>query len=72
MMGMRGVGLIGGVLMISLALGYFVLYLAKRQDNPIKALGYAIGVFIIVASGALLLDKAVLYILQLKRSCPLH
>jgi len=69
MMGIRGSGLIGAVLLISLALGYVVLYLAKRQDNPFKTLGYVIGIAIICISSVLLIEKGALYAMRLKRMC---
>jgi len=62
-----GTGMVGGVLMLALCAGYGVLYLAKKQENPFKALGYAIAVFVIAISAALLLGKIFLYLNYFKR-----
>jgi hypothetical protein len=44
-------------LLIALALGYLVLYLAKREEKFLKGLGLFIGVFIIVTASLQLLGK---------------
>lgn len=59
----------GGILMLALCAGYYVLYLAKKQDNPFKLLGYIIGVCVICASGILLLAKLLLSLNFYCRCC---
>jgi len=44
-------------LLIALASGYIVCYLAKREEGYLRKLGFALGVFIIVATIVLLLGK---------------
>ena len=47
----------GGELLIALALGYIVCYLANREEKALKNIGLAIGIFIIAASVLLVAAK---------------
>jgi len=48
------------VVLIALALGYIVCYLAKREDKTLRILGYLIGTFIITISAVIILVNALL------------
>lgn len=48
------------VLLIALALGYIVCYLAKREDKLLKTLGYLIGTFVMALSALIILVNIVL------------
>ncbi|MEI6632119.1 MAG: hypothetical protein WCL25_05860 [bacterium] len=50
------VGLPGAALLAALAAGYFVCLSAKKERGVMKAVGYAIGIAIIVAAGLLILN----------------
>lgn len=47
-------------LLVALALGYIVLYLAKREEKFLRGLGLFLGVFIIVATSLQLLGKLIM------------
>jgi hypothetical protein len=54
-MAMMPFGMKTGILLIAMALGYVVLYLAKREEKQLKTAGNIIGIFIIAVSAALIL-----------------
>ncbi|MCX5701493.1 MAG: hypothetical protein NTW64_00725 [Candidatus Omnitrophica bacterium] len=47
----------GSVLLIALAMGYIVCYLANKEQKLLRSLGNLIGLFIIVISSLLLMAK---------------
>lgn len=67
MFGMPFIGLTEAILMIGLSLGYIVLYLANREDKPMKLIGSVIGTFVIVISGILLLSNILINTVVVKR-----
>ncbi|MBN1913055.1 MAG: hypothetical protein JW788_01500 [Candidatus Omnitrophica bacterium] len=50
------------ILLIALALGYSVCYLAKKETGFLKYLGYAIGGFIMIASISIIATRIFLAI----------
>jgi hypothetical protein len=53
-------GLSTAMILVALAMGYIVCYLANREEKGLRRLGYTVGIVIIVFSGLLLLNKLVL------------
>jgi len=51
-------GLTEGVLLIALALGYIVCYLANREEKKLRFLGYLVGVFIIIFCAVTIISNA--------------
>ncbi len=47
-------GMLDALMLIALAMGYVVLYLAKREDKALRTIGYIIGIFVIALSVLLL------------------
>lgn len=54
-------GIKTAILLIALAFGYIVCYLANREEKDLKILGNVIGIFIIGMGIFLLLDTFVAY-----------
>ncbi len=50
-------GLTDGILMIALASGYVVCYLAKREEKRLKTLGYLVGLFIIAFTASIVITN---------------
>lgn len=48
-------GMLDALMLVALAMGYVVLYLAKREDKALRTIGYIIGIFIIALSALLIL-----------------
>ena len=65
------------LLLIALALGYIVLYLAKREEKGLQFLGYFLGTLVISVSALLIIrdlfiggcvfDKAKMHDMMMKR-----
>lgn len=61
MRGMMIPGLIGiklGVLMLALAAGYAICYLANKSEKELRKVGYIVGLFIIATSVFLIVHQA--------------
>lgn len=56
-------------LLIALALGYIVCYLANKEHKALKTAGYTIGTFIIVLSSILILAKIIWGIALWSKTC---
>ncbi|MFA5362083.1 MAG: hypothetical protein WC335_02400 [Candidatus Omnitrophota bacterium] len=54
------IGIGEGLLLLSLGLGYIVLYLAQKQTHTLKFLGYCIALIIIIFSLSLLSKNLIL------------
>jgi hypothetical protein len=57
---MTGSIIANAVLLVALALGYIVCYLANREEKSLRTGGYMVGVFIIIFSGILLVNNLLL------------
>lgn len=53
-------GISDAVLLLALGLGYIVCYLANREERGLRAIGYLIGVFMIILSALLILNNLLL------------
>jgi len=53
-------GITDAILLVALALGYIVCYLASREEKTLRLAGYFIGVFIILLSAMLIVNNVVL------------
>lgn len=47
----------GVIVLLALGLGYIVCSLAKKEEGVFRAIGYIIGISIIVISGVLIISK---------------
>ncbi len=54
------IGISEGLLLLSLGVGYVVLYLAQKQTHTLKFLGYCISIIIIIFSLSLLSRNLIL------------
>lgn len=70
MKGMIPGGFSLGLLLIALGAGYLVCAQASKEKKALKLLGYAIGVFVIVVSGVIVLNKLTWFCGSAKQ-CPL-
>lgn len=50
-------GMVEALLLISLALGYVVFYLANREEKALRNLGFFIGVFVMALSAVLIFNN---------------
>lgn len=65
-------GLIIAIQLIALGIGFIVYYLAKREEKALKAIGYIIGISIIVLAGILVLDRLLMHYNRDFRRCALR
>ncbi len=69
-----GTGFIGALLLIALAQGYTVLRKADKEKGAMRRIGLVIGFVIIVLSGATVINKCLLTLVNLNASrqscCP--
>jgi len=59
MMGMAFASSAEAILLVALALGYIVCYLANREEGNFRSAGYIIGVFIILLSIVLIFNNLI-------------
>lgn len=65
-------GLIIAIELIALGIGFIVYYLAKREEKALKAIGYIIGITIIIIAGILVLDRLLMHYNRNLRRCALR
>jgi len=53
-------GIVDAILLVAMALGYIVCYLANREEKTLRLAGYLIGIFIILLSAMLIVNNLVL------------
>ena len=62
----------GIVALITLALGYIVCSLAKKEKGLLKTMGYTIGIVIIALSSVIVLGKVVWTAKMYLKMCPMQ
>lgn len=65
-------GLIMAIELIALGIGFIVYYLAKREEKALKAIGYIIGITIIILAGILVFDRLLMHYNRESRKCALR